>query len=154
MPIDYQVTDEDGMEKPMSHGVSIASVPIVLVLCALLSVPATAEARPASRPNRIHIAYVPPVDAAHQPIYELLQQRRILERFRDFFSFLRLPRPLLLKVAGYDGEANAWCDGEEREVTVCYEYVAHIQRIAPTETTAGGHPRERRHRALRRSLSA
>jgi hypothetical protein len=80
------------------------------------------------------------VDAAHQPLYDLLKQRRILERFRDFMSPLRLPKPLLLKVAGCDGDANAWYDGEEREVTVCYEYVAHIQRIAPTETIGGVTP--------------
>jgi hypothetical protein len=98
------------------------------------------EARSVSRPNRIHIAYVPPVDAAHQPIYELLKQRRILERFRDFLSFLRLPKPLMLKVARCDGEANAWYDHEVHEVTVCYEYVAHIQRIAPTETIGGVTP--------------
>jgi hypothetical protein len=134
------LADEHGMEKPMSHGVRIASVPIVIVLCALLSMPASADARSAARPNRIRIAYVPPVDAVHQPIYELLLQRRILERFRAFLSFLRLPKPLWLKVAGCDGEANAWYDHEERTVTVCYQYIAHIQRIAPTETTAGVTP--------------
>jgi Putative metallopeptidase len=128
------------MEKPMRDGVRIASVAFVVVLCALLSATAIANARSVSRPNRIRIAYVPPVDVAHQPIYELLKQRRILERFRDLLSFLRLPRPLLLKVAGCDGDANAWYDHEEREVTVCYEYVAHIQRIAPTETIGGVTP--------------
>jgi Putative metallopeptidase len=128
------------MEQPMSHRTRISSVPLVIVLCALLSMAAITEARSASRPNRIRIAYVPPLDVAHQPIYDLLKQRRILERFRDLLSFLRLPKPLLLQVAGCDGDANAWYDSEAHEVTVCYEYVAHIQRIAPTETTAGVTP--------------
>jgi len=130
------------MEQPMNHGLSIASVPLVIVLYALLSAAAITEAPSASRPNRIRIAYVPPVDVAHQPIYELLKQRRILERFRDLLSFLRLPKPLLVKVAGCDGDANTWYDSEAHEVTVCYEYVAHIQRIAPTETTAGVTPED------------
>ena len=115
----------------MSHGMRIASVPIVIVLSALLSAAAITEARSASRPNRIRIAYVPPVDVTHQPIYELLKQRRILERFRDLLSFLRLSKPLLLRVAGCDGDAKAWYDHEAREVTICYEYVAGIEQVAP-----------------------
>jgi Putative metallopeptidase len=128
------------MEKRMSHGVRSASVPIAIVLCVLLSVPVISDARSATRANRIRVAYVPPVDAAYQPIYALLKQRRILERFRDFLSVLRLPKPLLLKVAGCDGDVNAWYDHEAREVTVCYEYIAHIQRLAPKETIGGVTP--------------
>jgi Putative metallopeptidase len=130
------------MEKPMKHCLKMASMPFVIILCALLFGPAISDARSASRPNRIRIAYIPPVDVAHQPIYELLRQRRILERFRAFLGFLRLPKPLLLQVTGCDGDANAWYDPEAHEVTVCYEYVAYIQRIAPTETTAGLTPED------------
>ena len=42
---------------------------------------------------------------------------------------IRLPRPLLLKLDGCDGDANAWYD--EGEIVVCYEYVAEILKIAP-----------------------
>jgi hypothetical protein len=95
------------MEQPMSHGMRIASAHIAIDLWALLSAAAITEARSASRPNRIRITYVPPVDVAHQPIYELLKQRRILERFRNLMSFLRLPKALLLQIAGCDGDAKA-----------------------------------------------
>ena len=49
---------------------------------------------------------------------------------------MRLPRALLLKVEGCDGESNAWYENDA--VTVCYEYLADVLRNAPKETTAAG----------------
>jgi len=88
--------------------------------------------------SRIEILYVQPTDPAHQNIYEVLQQRHILERFKGYLSPLRLPRTLLLKTAGCDGEVNAWYEESEHSVTVCYEYLAEVLRNAPDSTTAGG----------------
>ncbi len=51
-------------------------------------------------------------------------------------SALRLPRALLLKVEGCDGESNAWY--EDDAVTVCYEYLEDILLNAPKETTPAG----------------
>jgi hypothetical protein len=126
------------METPLNHRVSTAAVALVIVLCALLSLPVLSDARQ----HRIRLAYVPPVAAAHQPLYARLRQQRLLERVGAYLRGLRLPRSLRLTVAGCDGEANAWYDPEAREVTVCYEYLAHVQRLAPTETIGGVTPED------------
>lgn len=91
-----------------------------------------------NQPNRIRIEYVPPGNPAHQQLYELMRERRILERFQRFLSFIRLPQPLLLKTAGCDGESNAWYEQSEHSVTVCYEYLSDLYRNAPKETTPAG----------------
>jgi hypothetical protein len=88
--------------------------------------------------DRIRIEYVAPQNPAHQHVYEMLQQRRVLERFQKFLSFIRLPEPLLLKTAGCDGESNAWYEESEHSVTVCYEYLADVARNAPAMTTPAG----------------
>jgi hypothetical protein len=91
-----------------------------------------------AKPNRVAIIYVQPTDPAHQPIYELLRQHRVLERFQAYLSPLRLPQTLRLRTAGCDGEDNAWYEEADREVTVCYEYIDAVQRNAPAQTTAAG----------------
>lgn len=90
------------------------------------------------KPNRIEIAYAPPSNPAHQQIFERLKERRVLERFKGYLSPLRLPKPLLLKTEGCDGESNAWYDESEGAVTVCYEYIDEVVRNAPSVTTAAG----------------
>jgi len=90
------------------------------------------------KPNRIEIAYVPPSNPAHQQIYERFKKRHVLERFKAYLSPLRLPKRLLLKTEGCDGESNAWYDHSEGAVTVCYEYIEDLVRNAPDITTAAG----------------
>ena len=91
---------------------------------------------PTLRSDRIKISYVPPKNSAHENLLRLLKERRILERFKSFLSPLRLPRPLLLKTEGCDGESNAWY--EDDAITVCYEYLDDIFQNAPKETTPAG----------------
>jgi hypothetical protein len=100
-------------------------------LCIALITAAHTEAAQ-HRPEQIRIEYVPPKDAKHQPIYDEIRQAHVLERIQELLSPLRLPRPLLVKVSGCDGESNAWY--EEDAITVCYEYLADILKNA-TETT-------------------
>ena len=96
--------------------------------------PASAQ----NQPDRIRIEYLPPDNPAHQHVYELMRDGRVLERFQVFLSFIRLPQPLLLKTAGCDGESNAWYEQSEHSVTVCYEYLFDLYRNAPKETTSAG----------------
>ena len=90
------------------------------------------------KPNRVKISYVPQSNTAHQHIYEVLQERRVLERMQGYLSPLRLPKTLFLKTAGCKGESNAWYENEEHTVTVCYEYIDEVLRNAPDVTTAAG----------------
>jgi hypothetical protein len=98
------------------------------------SIPAAQAAK--ARTNQIRIAYVPPKNPAHQPIVDRLKDGRALEKLQLFLSPVRLPRPVLVKTEGCDGEANAWYD--EGAITICYEYIAEIWRAAPTEITKEG----------------
>jgi hypothetical protein len=91
---------------------------------------------PILRADRIQISYVPPKNPAHEAVFQLLKERRVLEKFKGLLSALRLPRALLVKVEGCDGESNAWYADDA--VTVCYEYLEDILRNAPKETTPAG----------------
>jgi hypothetical protein len=122
----------------MTLGVPIkVSVVLLIVMGASLnSEYAAAEKSSALRADRIQVSYVPPKNAAHQAVFRLLKERRVLEKFKGLLSALRLPRALLLKVEGCDGESNAWYGDDA--VTVCYEYLEDILRNAPAETTPAG----------------
>lgn len=90
----------------------------------------------AASPNRIAVAYEAPKNPEHEPIHALLTERRSLERVRELLSPFRLPRRLLVKVAGCDGVSNAWYD--KRTITICYEYLDEIRRNAPADTSSEG----------------
>jgi hypothetical protein len=123
-----------------------ASVVAAARLMSLLAVLWSAAASPSAlakgpanlKPNRVEISYLAPSNPAHQDIYELLKERRVLERFRAYLSPLRLPTKLVLKTEGCDGESNAWYEDSEHAVTVCYEYIDEVVRNAPDMTTAAG----------------
>jgi hypothetical protein len=109
---------------------------LILIGASLNSGSAAARNSYVLRADRIQISYLPPKNSAHEAIFKLLKERRILERFKGLLSALRLPRALLLKVEGCDGESNAWYGDDA--VTVCYEYLEDILRNAPKETTPAG----------------
>jgi hypothetical protein len=90
----------------------------------------------AGEPGQIDVAYLPPKNPAHQPLYELLKGKRVLEKIQALLCPFRLPSRVLLKVEGCDGTANAYSgDGA---VTVCYEYLDEIWQNVPSETTLEG----------------
>jgi hypothetical protein len=109
---------------------------LTLIGASLTSECAAAGKPPVLRPDRIQISYVPPKNSDHKALFQLLKQRQVLERFKGLLSAVRLPRSLLLKVEGCDGESNAWYADDA--ITVCYEYLEDILRNAPKETTAAG----------------
>jgi Putative metallopeptidase len=86
--------------------------------------------------NRMKIDYVPPTNPAHQALYQLLKERRALEKLQTIFSPFRLPVDLTLRTIGCDGVSNAWY--HRPEVSVCYEYLNEIYQTLPKETTAAG----------------
>src|SRR5215510_4048283 len=93
-----------------------------------------AVADPQSR--RIGIEYEPPKNPAHQSLYEMLKEHRVLEKLQDIFSPFQLPIELTFKTAGCDGVSNAWYS--RPTITICYEYLAEIERDMPKETTPAG----------------
>ena len=95
----------------------------------------TAQAA-AARASRVSVSYVPPKNPAHQAIYEQLKEVSFLEKLQQFLTPFRLPRALLVKVEGCDGDANA--SYESNVITVCYEYIEQLRKTMPAQTTAAG----------------
>jgi uncharacterized protein (DUF924 family) len=110
-----------------------------VLAAAVLGCGAAAAAQPVEfKRDRFRTEYVQPDDPSHRALYVALKDARVLEKFRAFLSFIRLPRTLTLRLTGCDGDDNAWYDADERAVTVCYEYLAHLRRIAPPAPTPAG----------------
>jgi hypothetical protein len=103
------------------------------ILTFLIAVAADAAAL---KPNRVDVEYVPPKSSAHDALYKLVQERRLLEKIRDLLAPVRLPRRLLLKTVGCDGVVNAWYD--DGVITVCYEFLDWVWQSAPEKTTPAG----------------
>ena len=86
--------------------------------------------------NRIRIEYLAPNNAAYNPIYERLKDRRALERLQGIFSPLLLPFDLTLRTQDCGGIANGRYD--RPVITVCYEYVNDFLKALPQEPTPEG----------------
>ena len=110
------------------HRVSLAAARMV-ALTAFLYFAFTASVGAASKPNQIRYEYVLPRNPEHKAIHDHMKEGRTLELLQQLLSPIRLPYPLLLKVAGCDGVKNAWYDNEV--VTVCYELLADFVKNAP-----------------------
>ena len=86
--------------------------------------------------DQIQIAYLYPDSPALKPFEALVKENRVLEKVQRSMSFIKLPRPLLIRFAQCNDD-NAWYDPDEHTVTLCYELVRHIQDIAPKGRRAG-----------------
>jgi hypothetical protein len=113
---------------------TLRALAITLALAAATS--ADAKAIKGAKADRIDIKYVAPKSPEHQPVLELVKEHRTLEKIKQLLSPLRLPRRLLIKTEGCDGDSNAYYDGGV--VTVCYEYLDDIWKNVPEETTPSG----------------
>jgi hypothetical protein len=113
----------------------LVGVPFAAVCLLLLVMPAKVAIADAQS-RRIGIEYVPPKNPEHQHLYEMLKEHRVLERLQEIFSPFQLPIELTFKTVGCDGVSNAWYS--RPTVSICYEYLAEIQRDMPKETTPAG----------------
>lgn len=113
-------------------GLSLSAV----CVAALLQLQAPVAAAAESQPNRIIPEYYPPKNPAHQPIYDMLKEKRALEKLQEVFSPFRLPIDLKLQIGPCDGVANAWYN--RPAVSVCYEYLEEMMKALPTENAPLG----------------
>lgn len=86
--------------------------------------------------NRIRVEYFPPKIPDLQKVYELVKERRALEKLQELFSPFRLPIELMFMAGDCDGVSNAWYN--RPAASVCYEYLNEILQSAPKETTPDG----------------
>jgi Putative metallopeptidase len=90
------------------------------------------------QPGRVSVSYLPPKNPAHEPIYEQLKEIRFLEKVQEFLSRVRLPRTLLVKLEGCDGDDNASYDNDKDIILICYEYIDEVWKTVPEATTEDG----------------
>ncbi len=108
--------------------------------------PPTTTPAPAAAPvldwgnSQVDIVYTEPQNPQFRPIRDRLMRRQVLEQLRLFLSPLRLPRKLLVQIDQYNAERRPYQPGGP--VTICYEYIAKVEQIAPRNQPAGGLPRE------------
>jgi putative metallopeptidase DUF4344 len=117
--------------------------------------PAIAQAPPPDLFNpQIEVEYAAPRRAEFVPIYERLKARKALDLFRQFLAPLKLTeqQKLVLRVDECNGAMYARRAPQSRAVTICYEFVEAIERLAPTRPVelvqTRGHPPVRRDSAL------
>jgi putative metallopeptidase DUF4344 len=90
--------------------------------------------------SQVEVAYNEPQDPQFRPIRDRLMRRQVLEQLRVFLSPLRLPRKLLVQIDQCNAERRPYQSGGP--VTICYEYIAKVDRTAPRNQPADGLPRE------------
>jgi hypothetical protein len=90
--------------------------------------------------SQVDVVYTEPQDPQFRPIRDRLMRRQVLEQLRLFLSPLRLPRKLLVQLDQCNAERRPYQPGGP--VTICYEYIAKVDKIAPRNQPAGGLPRE------------
>ena len=97
-----------------------------------------AIAAPALKPDRFRVDYQAPEDPAYATMYEELRASQVLESLRSVLSFVRLPRTVRLVLVDCDGDANAYYDPDELTVSVCYEYVRELRKLAESPGRPAG----------------
>jgi hypothetical protein len=110
----------------------------VCALAGMIVAPAAGIAQSAGelRNSKIEISYEEPKDPKLEGVYGRLKQRGVLEEVSQFLAPLRLPKKLPIATKQCDVTNAFYNKGEG--VTICYEYVAKMEEIAPTERTAEG----------------
>jgi hypothetical protein len=110
--------------------VAVASVALPM----MRSGPTVAQTSTVPANPRIEIAYEPPTKNPNLvPIYQRLTDRKVLETLRQFLAPLQLPDKLVVKFDECGGNLVAR-HKHKGPATICYEYVADIERLAPRST--------------------
>ena len=91
------------------------------------------------QPNRVSVTYVAPRSVDFQKLYDLLKDRRALEKIQEILSPFRLPEELTVKLTEC-GAVNAFYRRESSKptVTICYELLKRISESLPKQTTPAG----------------
>lgn len=107
-----------------------------IAFCIVSGVVAQADTAPIPPNPQVEISYVPPTNAAFTPIYTALKDRKVLETLQRFLAPLKLPsgRKLEIRAAQCGHAAVDYQPGAP--VTMCYEYIAQIEQLAPRSPVA------------------
>jgi hypothetical protein len=111
--------------------IALRGLAVVLLAMVLPIQSMTAQAQgggSAARSQNVDIRYIAPRNGSDLELFNALQRNQVLEKLQAFFSPLQLPRKLLLKLQGCEGEAGAYY--EDNSVTVCVEAVNEMVQAA------------------------
>src|SRR5262249_46006925 len=109
----------------------------VTLMCSAMA-PAVAQP-PADLQNpQLDIVYLEPRNAAYRPIAERLKQRRVLEQLKVFLAPLKLPRKLVVNVDECGALTRPY--KAQGPVTICYELVDEIEKVAAKADAPNPHP--------------
>jgi len=112
----------------MKTTIRAAALVSALLYCALHVTLAAAQAPAKIQNPQIEIGYGKPSNPAFQPIHDRLTKLQVLEEFRQFMAPLRLPRKLVVRVDQCGAATRPY--KPQGPVTVCYELIDQIERIA------------------------
>jgi hypothetical protein len=113
---------------PMPSTIRGAALGLALLYPVFDVTPARAQAPADIQNPQIEIAYRKPSNPAFQPIYDRLTKLKVLEQFKQFTAPLRLPRKLTVAVDQCNAKTRPY--KPQGPVTVCYELVEQIERVA------------------------
>jgi hypothetical protein len=117
---------------PLKHTLAALVLAIVGSTCSVNGLSAATD----PHPNRIRVEYVAPTSPEHQQIYQMVKERKALEKLQEIYGAFKLRADLLLRTVGCDGASNAWY--QRGRVSVCYEYLSDVWKMMPAETTPEG----------------
>jgi hypothetical protein len=104
------------------------------------TVPATAQTDAIPQNPQIDVVYGQAASPEFQAIRERLSKRQVLEQLAQFLSPLRLPRKLTVQIDQCGPAGRNYVAGGP--VTVCYEYIDRVRRLAPEKPPQGYPPRD------------
>jgi hypothetical protein len=135
----------------MKHVGKTASLAVAVIALALASSPSVAQPVPQAEipPDlqnpQIEIAYIEPKAQALRAVHDRLKQRKVLEHLKALLAPLRLDQKLTVNTAECGAKEVHYQPGGP--VTLCYEYIELINRMA------AGLPRNLQRRIANRTFS-
>ena len=110
----------------MAIGRSAAAVLIGIVYWVSVTRSAAAEGLPSpALAMQVTVKYEPPTDPKYQIVFDTMSHRKVLERLQGFLAPLRLPGPLVIRLAECGGADKVKYRAGD-PVTICYELVRKI----------------------------
>ena len=107
----------------------VAILTLALTWTALWCQPSFAQP-PSDQASKIQFSYIPPKSLKYLPVFNRVQQFKLLEQLSEFLSPLRLPHRFSM-VTIECGFVNAQYQPSKWRIELCYEYVEAVERVAP-----------------------
>ncbi len=116
----------------MKSIVRVATLAFALAWTAVLCQPTSAQAPSDLINSKIEFSYIPPKSLKYLPVFNRVQQFKLLEQLSEFLAPLRLPHKFSM-VTIECGFVNAQYQPSKWRIELCYEYVEALERVGPKQ---------------------